>query len=234
MSTDLPIHETTTAAHPLEAGDRLDQNVFHQRYEAMPSTFRAELIGGIVHVPSPLKPEHGYVHALLMHLLTEYHLGTPGTMVFDTTTAILGPASEPQPDSFLIVSPERGGQMRYNNTGYLEGPPEWIGEVASSTEAIDLHRKKEDYQNSGVQEYLVVALRPERVFWFVADDDELKQQEPDADGIHRSRQFPGLWFDPDAILQRDGARLREVLQQGMSSEEHQQFIDDLANRESGS
>lgn|GEM_PF-2507776 len=37
----------------LEAGDHLDQPTFHQRYAAMPASFRAELIAGVVFVPSP-------------------------------------------------------------------------------------------------------------------------------------------------------------------------------------
>ena len=50
---------------PLEAGDHLDQATFHARYEAMPPDFRAELIGGVVFVPSPLRSEHGESHAWL-------------------------------------------------------------------------------------------------------------------------------------------------------------------------
>ena len=33
---------------PLEAGDHLDQATFHARYKAMPPSFHAELIGGMV------------------------------------------------------------------------------------------------------------------------------------------------------------------------------------------
>jgi hypothetical protein len=40
---------------PLENGDRLDQKTFHARYKAMPKGVRAELIGGIVHMPWPQK-----------------------------------------------------------------------------------------------------------------------------------------------------------------------------------
>ena len=47
------------ALPPLENGDHLDQKTFHERYEPMPEDFRAELIGGIVFVSSPLKPRHG-------------------------------------------------------------------------------------------------------------------------------------------------------------------------------
>src|SRR5438874_11663194 len=47
---------------PLEQGDHLNQKTFHERYEAMPSHVRAELIGGVVFMPSPLKRPHGRMH----------------------------------------------------------------------------------------------------------------------------------------------------------------------------
>ena len=44
---------------PLVEGQRLDQATFHERYEQMPPETRAELINGVVHMPSPVGPEHG-------------------------------------------------------------------------------------------------------------------------------------------------------------------------------
>jgi hypothetical protein len=44
---------------PLEAGQRLDRATFHERYETMPPGTRAELVGGVVYMPSPLGIEHG-------------------------------------------------------------------------------------------------------------------------------------------------------------------------------
>src|SRR5262249_24787272 len=137
----------STALHgrhlpPLEAGDHLDQVTFHARYEAMPPDFRAELIGGVVFVPSPLRLEHGVSHALVMGWLIHYWIATPGTQVWDNTTAILGDDSEPQPDAALIIEPERGGQTSVSEDGYATGPPEFIVEVASSSQSIDLHAKR--------------------------------------------------------------------------------------------
>ena len=40
---------------PLVAGQQLDQPTFHERYEAMPPETRAELVGGVVYMPSPLR-----------------------------------------------------------------------------------------------------------------------------------------------------------------------------------
>jgi hypothetical protein len=46
---------------PLEAGQLLDQPTFHDRYAAMPPSTRAELIGGVVHMPSPMVRDHGEI-----------------------------------------------------------------------------------------------------------------------------------------------------------------------------
>src|SRR5438128_6805251 len=127
---------------PLEDGDHLDQATFHARYEAMPPDFRAELIGGVVFVPSPLRLEHGESHALIMGWLTNYWSATPGTSVRDNATAILGDDSEPQPDATLVIEPGRGGQSSVSEDGYATGPPELIVGVAASSESIDLQAKR--------------------------------------------------------------------------------------------
>jgi Uma2 family endonuclease len=219
-----------TALPPLENGERLDQKTFHARYEAMPKHVRAELIGGIVYVHSPLKPRHGRMHVRVMHWLASYEDATPGTETYDNTTAILGEESEPQPDAYLIISPERGGQMRENADEYLEGPPEFVAEIALSRGSIDLHAKREDYERAGVREYVVVALRQDQVFWFVSRNGRFEELPPGADGIYRSEVFPGLWLDPAALLRLDAARLREVLQQGLASPEHAGFVSRLAGK----
>src|SRR5919109_4023307 len=193
---------------PLEAGDHLDQATFHARYEAMPPDFRAELIGGIVFVPSPLRSEHGVSHALVMGWLTNYWGATPGTEVRENATAILGDESEPQPDAALIIEPESGGQSSVSEDGYATGLPELIVEVASSSESIDLHRKRRDYERAGVLEYVVVVLRQRVVRWFVLQDGAYREVEADAHGLCKSTVFPGLWLDAPALLRRD---VRQVM-----------------------
>jgi Uma2 family endonuclease len=212
----------------LEVGDHLDQKTFHARYEAMPGHVRAELIGGIVYMASPLKPRHGRTHSRVMSWLIGYEDATPGVETYDNTTAILGEESEPQPDAYLIISPEAGGQMHYNIDEYLVGAPELIVEVASSTESIDLHAKRTDYEKAGVQEYVVVALRQERVFWLTLRQGHYQDLAPGEDGVLRSEVFPGLWLDPAALLRHDGKRLTEVLELALASPEHAAFAARLA------
>jgi Uma2 family endonuclease len=218
------------ALPPLEPGDHLDQKTFHARYEAMPEHVRAELIGGMVYMPSPAKPSHGRMHSRLMGWLSYYEEETPGVELYDNTTTILGEESEPQPDACLIIPPERGGQMHVNQRGYLAGAPEFIAEVASSSESIDLHDKKADYEKAGVKEYVVVALRQQRVFWFVARKGRFEALAAGPDGILRSEVFPGLWLDAQALLKLDGRRLRSVLQKGLKTAEHAAWVADLAAR----
>ena len=61
MSTIERSARTATLA-PLVEGQRLDQATFHERYEQMPLGTRAELINGVVHMPSPVGPEHALRH----------------------------------------------------------------------------------------------------------------------------------------------------------------------------
>jgi hypothetical protein len=48
---------------PLESGDRLTRAQFMRRYDAMPNFKKAELIEGVVYVPSPVRHKyHGRQH----------------------------------------------------------------------------------------------------------------------------------------------------------------------------
>src|SRR5436189_5611344 len=108
----------------------------------MPVDFVAELIGGIVYVASPLKRRHGTNHLPLGSLFFAYEGNTPGVESGDNTTILLGDEGEPQPDLFLRILPEYGGQSRTTADDYVEGAPELIAEIAHSSQAIDLHAKR--------------------------------------------------------------------------------------------
>src|SRR5437660_9969887 len=102
---------TRPAAQPseeleLENGARMSQPEFHRIYSQMPDHFKAELIGGIVYVASPLKIRHGKHHLPFGSLLFAYESATPGVECSDNTTIILGDKGEPQPDLFLRILPE--------------------------------------------------------------------------------------------------------------------------------
>ncbi|MDQ6699523.1 MAG: Uma2 family endonuclease, partial [Acidobacteriota bacterium] len=63
---------------PLQAGERLSQEEFLRRWEALPSLKHAELIQGRVYLPSPVSKSHGSMHALVAAWLSYYASFTPG------------------------------------------------------------------------------------------------------------------------------------------------------------
>ena len=63
---------------PLETGDRLTRREFERRYEAMPLLKKAELIEGVVYMPSPIRHRHhGRPHGRLTGWLAFYE-ANPG------------------------------------------------------------------------------------------------------------------------------------------------------------
>jgi Uma2 family endonuclease len=107
---------------------------------------------------------------------------------------------------------------------YLTGAPELIVEVSWATESIDLHRKKEDYRQAGVREYVVFALRTQQVFWFIRQRNKYKEVPLPADGVFRSRVFPGLWLDAEAMLSNQRQRVLAALKEGLATPEHAAFV----------
>ena len=110
-----PFTQTRSEPGPepiLENGDRLSQAEFHRRYEQMADDVKAELIGGVVYMASPLRTPHGGRTRLVSTLLGNYQAGTPGVEGEDNATTILGGDSEPQPDHSLRLLPEQGGRSR--------------------------------------------------------------------------------------------------------------------------
>jgi len=212
----------------LQNGDRMSREEFHRLYEQTPEGFKAELIGGIVYVASPLLPTHGKPNILLSAVLAAYEGKTPGVDASDNTTILLGKRGEPQPDLYLRILPEYGGQSRSTEDGYVDGAPEFIIEIAGSSRAIDLHVKTDDYARYGVREYFVHCVNEKRLRWF--DLAGGKELQPDSAGIYRIGVFPGLWINGPALLAHDYAALMTTLEQGLSSEEHAALVRQLAAR----
>jgi Uma2 family endonuclease len=212
---------------PLVEGDWLDQPTFHARYGAMPPGTRAELINGVVYMPSPVGLPHGREQMVASAWLNDYLVNTTGVEGLDNASTALGLKSEPQPDLMLRILPECGGRTR-DEGGIIAGVPELLVEVSHSSRYTDLGPKLEDYERVGVQEYVVRALEPDAVYWFVLRDGRFTKLPPGPDGIYRSEVFPGLWLDPQALLRGDRRRLRAVVDLGCATPEHAAFVARLA------
>jgi Uma2 family endonuclease len=223
--------DVTTWIPPLEPGDRLSRDEFERRYSAMPHLKKAELIEGIVYMPSPARfNRHSVPHAAVVGWLYVYSVATTGVQLADNGTVRLDPENEPQPDAFLFIEPTYGGQARISDDDYVEEAPELIVEVASSSVSYDLGPKLEAYRRNGVREYVVWRVLDREIDWFVLTNGEYQRLDPSADGIYRSQVFPGLWLDRRALLESNDARVVECVQLGLQSQEHAAFVERLAAR----
>lgn len=215
---------------PLENGDKLNRFEFEHRYSAMPNLKKAELIERIVYMASPVRAKkHGKPHSRMMTWLGTYEAATPGVETLDNTTVRLDADNEPQPDALLRL--EQGGQSTISDDDYIEGSPELIVEIAASSVSIDLHQKLNVYRRNGVQDYLVWRVENGELDWFRLNAGDYVKVEPNSDGIICSVVFPGLWLDRTALLAGNLAKILDVLQQGLASQEHQDFVQDLASRQ---
>jgi hypothetical protein len=213
---------------PLVAGDRLTRDEFLRRWEADPDIKKAELIGGIVYMSSPVSAEHGDMEGDVGTWLGTYKANTPGTACGHNATAFLL-EDAPQSDINLRVLAEYGGKS-WVEGDYLHGTPDLFAEISRSSAAYDLHQKLELFEEAKIPEYVAVLLYEQEIRWHRLVRGKYKLLAPDADGIWRSRIFPGLWLDGKALLAGDMKQVFAKLQEGLDSAEHQAFVEKQARR----
>jgi hypothetical protein len=213
---------------PLTNGDSLTQAEFLRRYEAMPRLHDAELVEGVVYMPSPVSHQHhGAPHFALITWLGLYQSFTPGVDGGDNGTLRLDNLNAPQPDAYLIVLPGHGGQVRIDADGYITGAPELVAEVSASSAAIDLHGKLAAYLRNGVREYVVWRVFDRAIDWFVSREGHFERLVPKEGGRLESEILPGLWLAPAALIGGDRPAVIRTVQQGLATPEHAAFVERL-------
>lgn len=212
---------------PLAAGDRLTRAEFERRYAAMPQLKQAELIEGVVFVPSPVHYSHGRPHGLILGWLAGYCAATPGVECADNASVRLDAQNEFQPDALLRLVTAAGGQSRISADDFVEGAPELVVEIAVSSASYDLHDKLPVYQRTGVREYLVWQVEEQQFDWFVLREGRYAILPADAQGIAASRVFPGLRLHIAALLAGDLAAVLAELQAGLATSAHAAFVEQI-------
>ena len=153
---------------------------------------------------------------------------TPGLIPGDNSTVFIDGTNEPQPDVLLGIPVAAGGRTKsvtVNGKEYVDGAPNLVIEVAASTASIDLHGKLAAYQRNGVGEDVVLLTEEQReVRWMALVDDRFQPIAPDpADGLLKSRLFPGLWLDAAALLAGDLPKLLAAVDRGCATDAHRDF-----------
>jgi Uma2 family endonuclease len=230
MAIDKAAVEKTAEATiwPLENGDRLTRSEFERRYQAMPLVKKAELIEGVVYVPSPVRyTSHAKPHGFVMAWISVCAAATPGVDFGDNATVRLDMDNEPQPDVLLRIDEQLGGQSRVSSDDYIEGGPELIVEIAASSASYDLHDKLSVYRRNQVQEYLVWRVYEQQFDWWRLREGAYVPLQADAAGVVRSEVLPGLWLAVPALLDGNLAEVLGVLQTGLATSEHLAFVEQL-------
>jgi Uma2 family endonuclease len=219
---------TTISVPPLRHGERLSPEEFMRRYEAMPDV-KAELLNGVVYMASPVSATHAAPHGDLMTWLGVYKAFTPGVDSGDNGTIRLPLGSVPQPDVYLRIQESHGGKSHIDPDRYVAGVPELLGEVAMSSVTYDGTVKMPIYREAGVAEFILWRIEDRAVDWCFLNDGDYEELPAGPDGIIRSKTFPGLWLDVDAMIRGDLGTVLRVLQQGIAAPEHQEFVAELQN-----
>ena len=215
----------------LEVGDCLTRDEFERRYHAMPNCKKAELIEGAVFMPSTARLNlHSKPHGQLMTWLGVYTASTPGVISADNATNRIDLENELQPDCMMFIDPACGGNVRISDDDYVEGAAEFVAEIATSSVSYDRGPKLRTYRRAGVKEYLVWCVKDSIVEWNVLRNGTYEQLAPNESGVLCSENFPGLWLDPVALLGGDMQRVLSILQDGLATHEHQNFIAKLNDK----
>jgi Uma2 family endonuclease len=221
----------TETIPPLENGDRLTRAEFERRYDAMPHLKKAELIEGVVYVPSPVWfRKHARPHSRLVGWLVQYEAATPGVEGGDNASLRMDSDNMPQPDALLMIAPTHEGQAQVDEDDYVAGAPELVAEIAASSAQYDLNEKLQVYCRNGAREYLVWRVLDQAIDWFVLREGRYEPLLVDETGLYKSEVFPGLWLDPAALLRGDLVSVLQTLQQGVASPEHAAFVAHLQQK----
>ena len=209
-------------------GDHLTVPEFERRYRAMPEVKKAELIEGIVVMSPPVSNTHGEAHGTITYLLKRYTQATPGVSCGSNTSVRLDGKNEYQPDVLLRIESAQSARSRVAPDGLLDGGPEFLAEIAVSSAAYDLHEKKAVYHRCQVPEYFVWQVMDSQIHWFALEHGAYVELKPRADGVIRSRVFPGLWLDVRALVAGDEDKVSRTMERGIKSPEHTSFVKRLA------
>ena len=213
--------------HPplLRHGDGMSLDEFLNRWDQMPDLKFAELVEGLVYMPSPVSHNHGRIDSRIQGLCALYCFRTPGSAAMTNATWLMPPSGAPQPDCSIQILPEYGGRSTIKN-GLSSGAPEFVAEIVYSSRAYDLGPKLALYQVARVDEYLAILVEERRFEWRWLVNGSYQILES-LSGVYRSRVFPGLWINEAAFWNEDSAALVQTLEYGLASQEQTDFVSRL-------
>jgi Uma2 family endonuclease len=159
-----------------------------------PEDRKAELIDGVMVVPSPPLEVHEKLFAFLFRLLGDFvEEHDLGEVRGSRTPVELDVDQAPEPD-ILFVARERLDILQPKG---VFGAPDLVVEILSAgTARTDRGPKFRAYQRAGVRElWLLDPCGPAGTEFFQRQGRRFVPVQPDANGLMRSSAVPGFWID---------------------------------------
>jgi Uma2 family endonuclease len=159
-----------------------------------PEDRKAELIDGVMIMPSPAHDTHEALFHFLFRLLGDYvEENTLGTIRGSRTAVELDVDQAPEPD-ILFVARERRNIIRPKG---IVGAPDLVIEILSaSTARNDRGPKFRAYQRAGVRElWLIDPYGPAGTEFFQLQNGRFVPTAPDDNGRIHSIAVHGFWID---------------------------------------
>jgi Uma2 family endonuclease len=170
----------------VEVAERMTAEEF---FEYAPEDRKAELIDGLMIMPSPPSDRHERLQIFLLRLIGDFvERHDLGEVRGSRTAVLLANDQAPEPD-ILFVAKDRAGIV--NERGVF-GAPDLVVEVLSATTATyDRGPKFRAYDHAGVREvWLVDPYGPAGTEFFQRHAEVLRPLMPDAGGIVHSVTLP--------------------------------------------
>ncbi len=159
-----------------------------------PEDRKAELIDGVMIMPSPPLVIHERMQGFLSTLLRLYVEEKEVGEVFGSRTAVeLELFYAPEPD-ILFVAKDR---LHIIGEKGIRGAPDFVIEILSaSTAQNDRGAKFHAYERAGVREYwLIDPYGPAGTEFYQLQEGRFRPLAPDAEGSLSSVTVPGFWID---------------------------------------
>ncbi len=175
----------------VEVAERMTAEAF---FRDAPETHKAELIDGVLNMPSPASDIHEKLFAFLFTLLRMYAEDHMLGHVRGSRTAVgIAPSQVYEPDILFVP---RKRQDIIQEKGVLGAPDLVIEILSASTAANDRGPKFRGYESAGVRElWLIDPYGPAGTEFYQLQSNMFAPLTPDSTGRVRSQTLAGFWID---------------------------------------
>lgn len=184
-----------------------------------PEDRKAELIDGVMIMPSPPLIAHEMLQDFLYRLLGDYVEDQRLGRIFGSRTAVeLELFYAPEPDILFIAN----DRLHIIGEKGILGAPDFVIEILSaSTAQNDRGPKMRAYERAGVREYwLIDPYGPAGSEFYQLQEGRFRPHAPSAEGILTSTTVRGFWIDLNWLWAgREYPPVRQALDAILSSQQ---------------